>query len=168
MSPATLRPDAGRAPLRSMDVDQCLQLLARRQVGRLAVDDGRGPIVLPVNYVLLDGTVTIRTDPGTKLDAADRTAPACFELDEVDEDNGTGWSVIVRGRLVEVTDADELDRVLDAAPTPFAAGERVHVVQLLPTAISGRWLALQPSLPPHGRRPDTNAWRGRDGDDLLA
>lgn len=168
MPTTPIRPASGSAPVRTIELERCLDLLASHGVGRLAVDDGRGPIVLPVNYVLHEGTVTVRTDPGTKLDAAERAAPACFELDEVDEEHGTGWSVVVRGRLVEVTDPDELDRVLAAAPTPFAAGERVHVVQLLPTAITGRWLALQPSVPPHGREVDTNAWRGRDGDDLLA
>lgn len=76
--------------------------------------------------------------------------------------------MVVRGPLVEVTDPDELDRVLAAAPTPFAAGERILLLQLFPTAITGRWLALPPSVPPHGRHPDTNVWQGRDGDDLLA
>lgn len=155
-------------PLRELDVDRCLTLLATRRVGRLAIDDGRGPVVLPVNYLFHKGAVLVRTGPGTKLDAADRPAPVAFEVDEVDEDNGTGWSVVVRGRLVEMTDPDELDAILATAPPPFAAGPREHVVQLFPTAMSGRLLAVQAAVPPHGRHVQGNTWFGQDGDDLLA
>lgn len=162
ITPLVRTSDRAAAPVRGAVTDDARAGAASRSPNVVR------EIVLPVNYVLQEDTTTIRTDTGTKLDATERAAPACFELDEVEEEHGTGWSVVVRGPLVEVTGPDELDRVLAAAPTPFAAGERIHVVQLFPTAITGRWLALPTSVPPHDRHSDTNVWQGRDGDDLLA
>jgi uncharacterized protein len=125
--------DAG-APLDELDVDDCLRLLASSRFGRLAVDDGRGPLILPVNYLLDAGEVLIRTGRGTKLDQADRPDPVCFEVDHLDDQTGAGWSVVMRGRLQEVSDPDELERVDALGLTPAAAGDREHVVRVVSVA----------------------------------
>lgn len=158
----------GGADLRHLTVESCLALLATRSVGRLAVDDGRGPTILPVNYRLERGAIVVRTSAGTKLDAAQQRARVAFEVDDVDEATGTGWSVVVRGRLVEMLDPYDRDQVLATPPMPFAAGARDHVVALLSSGISGRMLVPRHVSPRHGRHVDTNTWSGRDGDDLLA
>ena len=54
---------------------ECFELLARQQLGRVAVVDDRGPIVFPVNFVLDRHMVVLRTDEGTRLDAAIRGQP---------------------------------------------------------------------------------------------
>jgi uncharacterized protein len=58
-------------------------------------------VIFPLNYVFDQGGVVFRTDPGTRLEAAADAAPVAFELDAVDEATRTGWSVVVRGALVE-------------------------------------------------------------------
>jgi uncharacterized protein len=151
------------ARLDELDVDDCLRLLASSRFGRLAVDDGRGPLILPVNYLLDAGEVLIRTGRGTKLDQADRPDPVCFEVDHLDDATGAGWSVVVRGRLQEISDPEELQRVDGLGLVPAAAGDREHVVRVVPAAITGRRLLV----PPAGRDPAGNTWQGRDGDDLL-
>src|SRR5262249_15027106 len=57
-----------RTQLEVLDRDECLALLARESLGRLAVvsDDGR-PYVFPVNFALDGAAVVFRTDHGTKL-----------------------------------------------------------------------------------------------------
>jgi hypothetical protein len=57
-------------------------------------------VIFPLNYVFDQGGVVFRTDLGTH-DAAADAAPVAFELDAVDEATRTGWSVVVRGALVE-------------------------------------------------------------------
>ena len=84
--------------------DECFGLLARQQVGRVAVVDDRGPVVFPVNFVLDRHMVVFRTDEGTKLDAAAGGSRVAFEIDGIDAAARTGWSVVVRGEAVEVTD----------------------------------------------------------------
>ena len=63
---------------------ECFDLLANEQLGRVAVMDDFGPIVIPVNFVLDRHTVLFRTDEGTKLDAAATRGRVAFEVDATD------------------------------------------------------------------------------------
>ena len=58
------------AEMRVLTRQECLDLLADQEVGRIAVVLGRRPLIFPVNYVLDGDTIVFRTDPGTKLAAA--------------------------------------------------------------------------------------------------
>lgn len=89
-----------------------------------------------------------RTGPGTKLDAVRRTS-ACFEIDGHDSAARSGWSVVVRGRLEEVTEHDHeaLERLADLAH-PWADGDRSHVVRLVPSSIQGRRIRPRTPQPP--------------------
>lgn len=91
--------------------------------------DDLGPLVVPVDYLLDEGTVVLRTDEGTKLDAALRGETVAFEIDVVDDTKGTGWSVLVRGRAVEVCNPAELERVRRCrwSATPAARGNTTCV-----------------------------------------
>lgn len=126
-----------RHELEELDVDQCLALLDTRQVGRVALNDDRGPAVFPVNYVLDRGTVVFRSDLGTKVIAAEARRTASFQVDEVAPDGRAGWSVLIRGRLEDVIGPDvEHLRALDLVPA--ARGDKQHYVRLLPASITGR------------------------------
>jgi nitroimidazol reductase NimA-like FMN-containing flavoprotein (pyridoxamine 5'-phosphate oxidase superfamily) len=137
--------DDGRTPaagqLRDLTRAECFDLLANEHLGRLAVDDDRGPVVFPVNYVLDRHTVVFRTEEGTKLHAASRGSRACFEIDGMDTTALTGWSVIVRGEVTEVTDAAELARLRDLPLQIWAPGSRSHYLRILPAVVTGRWIA---------------------------
>src|ERR1700746_2237413 len=82
---------------------ECFGLLAREHLGRVAASDDLGPVVFPVNFVLDRNMVVLRTDEGTKLDAAIKGSRVAFEIDGADPATRTGWSVLVRGEAVEVT-----------------------------------------------------------------
>ena len=53
-----------------LDTHMCLDLLRRREVGRLAVSITDHPDIFPINDVVDRGTVVFRTAEGTKLAAA--------------------------------------------------------------------------------------------------
>jgi nitroimidazol reductase NimA-like FMN-containing flavoprotein (pyridoxamine 5'-phosphate oxidase superfamily) len=130
--------DAANGP-HSIDEDECRQLLAGEVVGRLAVVHGHTPAIFPVNFVM-DGTdIVFRTDPGTKLDAAER-ADACFEIDGIDREHRLGWSVVATGRLEEVTQYDSRTwRRVQALPVePWAGGAKSHWMRLVPELLTGR------------------------------
>jgi uncharacterized protein len=91
--------------------DECRKLLATRHLGRLAIPDFGGPMIFAVNYVFDRDLVVFRTDPGSKLDAATEREQVAFEVDAVDEAARTGWSVVVRGTLAEITDPADLARL---------------------------------------------------------
>jgi hypothetical protein len=63
-----------------------------------------------------------------------------FEIDAFDRTTRTGWSVIVTGRLEEVTpfDATTLDRVSNLPVEPWAGGDKPHWMRLVPSRVSGR------------------------------
>jgi nitroimidazol reductase NimA-like FMN-containing flavoprotein (pyridoxamine 5'-phosphate oxidase superfamily) len=129
-----------RTGLEMLDRDTCLELLAAEQVGRLAIGGSGAPVLMPVNYALDGETVVFRTDPGTKLERAGRWGRAAFEIDSFDREARTGWSVVVTGRLEEVTrhDAATLQRVTRLPLFPWAPGEKHHWLRLVPTQITGR------------------------------
>jgi hypothetical protein len=54
--------------------------------------------MIPVNYVLHDGAVWIRSTPYSKLARETAGGRMAFEVDGFDELARSGWSVLVRGR----------------------------------------------------------------------
>jgi nitroimidazol reductase NimA-like FMN-containing flavoprotein (pyridoxamine 5'-phosphate oxidase superfamily) len=122
--------------------EECLELLARKRVGRVAVVDGEQPYIFPVNYAIDGETVVFRTAAGTKLDLSS-WAKVAFEVDEIDDSNESGgWDVLVVGRAADITSsldarAEEL-RHLDI--DPWAPGLKDHFVRIVPTEVTGRRL----------------------------
>ena len=129
---------APRVRWQELTKSECFELLARERLGRVAVVDDRGPVVFPVNFVLDRHMVVLRTDAGTKLDAAIRGSRVAFEIDGTDSVRHTGWSVLVRGEAIEVTDPAELARQRKLPLDPWAPGTKTHYVRILPTALTGR------------------------------
>jgi nitroimidazol reductase NimA-like FMN-containing flavoprotein (pyridoxamine 5'-phosphate oxidase superfamily) len=128
-----------RTGIEMLDRDDCLTLLQADVVGRVAVLSGGMPAIFPVNYAMDGDAVVFRTAPGAKLDAA-RGARAAFEIDAFDRPTRTGWSVVVSGRLDEVTEFDTrlLDRLRQLPVDPWADGEKSHWLRLTPERITGR------------------------------
>lgn len=132
-----------RSGVEVLDEAECRRLLAQDIVGRIAVVVGRAPVVLPVNYALDGDAIVVRTMPGSKLDAG--RGPAAFEIDGFDRTTRSGWSVLVSGRLEEVTEleAEDWKRVSALAVEPWAAGRREQLLRLRPSHIGGR--VIRPS-----------------------
>jgi uncharacterized protein len=93
--------------LLELDQAECLRLLLHNVVGRVAVVvDGR-PHIVPVTYAAdTNGDVVFRTGSNTVLTRVDLQHVA-FEIDGVDEQARTGWSVTIHGVGSEITDVDE-------------------------------------------------------------
>lgn len=133
-------PVVDSANLAGLPRDECLRLLASQEVGRLAVVEGHQPLVFPVNYVLDGEAIVIRTATGTKLYAATR-GPVAFEVDEIDREQRTGWSVLVTGLAAEITDLDRPDlvqRLRDTTLEPWPEGEKPNLLRLPANEVSGR------------------------------
>ena len=120
---------------------ECLELLRSHRFGRVGVIVGGRPMVFPVNYTVDGDTVAFKTDIGTKLEGA-AFGHVCFEIDGLDDEQHTGWSVIVQGMGNEITDALDLHstrmRTMDL--TPWVPGDHAHWVAVSPESITGRRL----------------------------
>ena len=151
---------ARQARWQELTKSQCFALLAREHLGRVAVVDDLGPVVFPVNFVLDRHMVIFRTSEGTKLDAACRGSRVAFEVDGVDAEAHTGWSVLVRGEAIEVTDPAELARLRKLPLDPWAPGIKAHYVRILPAALTGRRISA-PSHPAQRGSGEAPSWEGR-------
>lgn len=129
---------ARQAHWTELSKSECFELLGAQRLGRVAVVDERGPVALPVNFILDRHMVVFRTDEGTKLDAAIRGSRVGFEVDGFDPATETGWSVLVRGEAVEVTDPAELRRLRELPLRAWAPGARSRYVRILPAVLTGR------------------------------
>ena len=128
-----------RRGLRVLGLDECLHLLGRAPMGRLAMVRNGEPIVLPVNHGVDDMSVVFRTTWGSKLVAAQQQSLVAFEADDADEERRGGWSVLVTGRASIVSDPDEVER-LERLGVPMWLGvdEDTLWVRITPNEISGR------------------------------
>ncbi|MET8130608.1 pyridoxamine 5'-phosphate oxidase family protein [Streptomyces sp. NPDC005251] len=138
-----LPPGQGHALLhprfQDLGTDECRALLATHGVGRIAVSapDGR-PAVVPVNYEVVEDTITFRTAPQS-LPAAAVGAEVAFEVDHVDDALSKGWSVLAVGPASVVTDPDTVHALTGRAhTTPWPGGERGMWVSIRPTSLTGR------------------------------
>lgn len=132
--------------MEELDETQCRKLLAGHHLGRLALVDAKGPVIVPVNYVLDGEAPVFRTDPGSKLDAAE-SAPVAFEVDAAEEATRTGWSVVVRGALAEITDPDDLERLRTLPLYPWAPGDKTRYLRVRAVSITGRRIQIPDDLP---------------------
>lgn len=120
---------------------ECLALLATHTVGRLAyVAREDVPDVVPMNYVVHEGAILLRSGLGPKLQAAERRAVVAFEVDEVDEVAHTGWSVVAVGKAHRLSPQEHDALPADAIPVAWARGPRWAVIRIDPTRVEGRRL----------------------------
>ena len=120
-----------------LDETECWELLASRVVGRIAYDNGSGPVILPLNYQVGDGCVRVRTTPHSVLGLRVRDRRVAFEVDDVDEFRSSGWSVLVRGRA-SLVDIDIDGRA--EGPEAWPEGNRPLVVEIDGHEVTGRRL----------------------------
>jgi uncharacterized protein len=124
-----------------IDRRHCLELLSGARVGRVGFSSGALPLILPVRFTVIDGDVLFCTGTGSKLEAAMRHQVACFEADEFDHDQRSGWSVLVSGPTEVVADPHLVaaaERAGLACWDHDCTGERV--ILLHSDFVSGRWL----------------------------
>lgn len=124
-----------------LSYETCLHLLHGEDVGRVAVCTPEGPRIVPVNYVVAgdDDTLLFRTTPYSALGMHAVGARLALEIDRVDSERHSGWSVVASGTAALLEDTLEQRRV-DAfrGPDPWAGGQRWLYVALRWSELTGR------------------------------
>jgi hypothetical protein len=108
-----------------LDRARCLSLLATQRVGRLVGGNNESPVVV-VNYTLRGDDIVVRVD--TESSAVTLDTEVAFEVDAFDERTRSGWSVIVRGMVRDVSATYRSD---PSAGDTWAPG------------LKGRWIAIE-------------------------
>jgi nitroimidazol reductase NimA-like FMN-containing flavoprotein (pyridoxamine 5'-phosphate oxidase superfamily) len=118
--------------------DECRGLLSQSVIGRIGLTVDNVPLILPVNFALLDGDIVIRTGWGAKLDAAASRQVVCFETDGFNPLYHSGWSVLVTGRAEVIRDPDELEEAHRLPLRPWAPRPGDHYIRIRAEHLSGR------------------------------
>jgi nitroimidazol reductase NimA-like FMN-containing flavoprotein (pyridoxamine 5'-phosphate oxidase superfamily) len=131
-------------PVEELSAVACDRRLRHAAVGRVGLTVDGHPEIFPVNFAMdAAGDLYFRTDPGAKLDALRHAEVIAFEIDGFDEEHQSGWSVLVVGEAYRVADPERLEAVFASGLHPWAAGERTHVIRLVPTKVTGRILSTR-------------------------
>ena len=125
-----------------LSTEQCHALLVGGGVGRFVYVDEVGPIALPVNYAVVADDILFRIEAASVLRLGVDHQVA-FEVDQIDSDEHSGWSVLLRGQAREVP-LEEVPSLLEVAgegfPKPWAAGIHNVWVRIQVQTVSGRRL----------------------------
>ena len=128
--------------LEVIHLEECLRLLRANAVGRIAVLDDGYPLILPVNYRVAESDrpmlVAIRTRVGNVIDRSG--PPVAFEVDGIDTQHRSGWSVVVRGKLYHVVDMPQHSSRDAVDPQPWLHDDRDSWLLIDPEVITGRRL----------------------------
>jgi nitroimidazol reductase NimA-like FMN-containing flavoprotein (pyridoxamine 5'-phosphate oxidase superfamily) len=136
--------DTQRAVLEELDEAECLRLIAPGGIGRIGYTGRYGPMVLPVNYELHQGSIVFRTAADSPTDEDLRTGIAnaeykvAFEIDSFDVAAREGWSVLIQGPLHHVESAAERASAVQAGVEPWPDGARELFLRIAPSRITGR------------------------------
>ncbi|MEU6786824.1 pyridoxamine 5'-phosphate oxidase family protein [Nonomuraea angiospora] len=124
--------------LKELSAADSLRRLAGVPLGRVVFTRHALPAVRPVNHVVTDGQIVIRSSAGTILSAevAAFEAVVAFEADELDVEERLGWNVVVTGFAQLVQDPGEAAR-LKSMIKPWMTGQLDQVIRIRPQIITG-------------------------------
>ncbi|MEU3980836.1 pyridoxamine 5'-phosphate oxidase family protein [Streptomyces sp. NPDC026672] len=136
------------APPRSIDLDrvEALRLLGSVSLGRIVFTRHALPTIRPVNHVLDEGDIVIRTHEGAALTSHARQGDGtgvvvAYEADAIDPETHLGWSVVVTGYARLVTDPEELTRIQRLVHPWVHEHSMEYAVRIHPDLVTGVRLA---------------------------
>ena len=119
----------------------CKELLANHTAGRVGFMAPDGPQILPVTYQYRNGSVIFRTSAFGALSGLVRRTSVAFEIDDIDEQKETGWSVLMLGFAQAMAHDYLLTSAWETGPVPWAQGTRNLFIEIVQRTISGRSVA---------------------------
>lgn len=122
-----------------LSTEECWARLRAEEIGRLAVNNGHQPDIFPVNYIVDEDRIVIRTAEGTKLAAAIASGKVAFEIDDIDLAAHRAWSIVVQGVAQEPRSTGSVMHDESLSLHPLAGEEgKERFIEIVPTRITGR------------------------------
>jgi nitroimidazol reductase NimA-like FMN-containing flavoprotein (pyridoxamine 5'-phosphate oxidase superfamily) len=139
---ASGRPDFDDSEERHFDAmgrQQCLDLIESHHLGHIAWQAADLPQILPISYAMHQGPVYFRTFPDGLLAELTQPTSVALEVDDLDQQTRTGWSIVLHGHSSAVRQPDELaDLWASDSLVPWASGNRTLFIRIRPDRIEGR------------------------------
>ncbi|ALC06660.1 hypothetical protein CDES_11475 [Corynebacterium deserti GIMN1.010] len=127
-------------PVSILNDQEALERLQSISLGRVVVRRSDDMDIFPVNYVVDEGNIYIRTAEGNKLFSINLNHDVLFEADEVKD--GAAWSVVIKGNAEIVKNLDEIAHADTLELKPWIPTLKYNYVRIVPTSISGRAFQL--------------------------
>lgn len=106
------------------------------RIGRLGVSSDGGVDIFPVNFLVTDQVIYIRSAPGSKLVDITYASSVAFEADG---SNGrTHWSVVVRGIAERMCVDSDIQKSGVLELSTMTSSAKWNYVRITPFSISGR------------------------------
>jgi nitroimidazol reductase NimA-like FMN-containing flavoprotein (pyridoxamine 5'-phosphate oxidase superfamily) len=135
-----------RRTLRELGPDDALTLLASVPYGRVVFTTRALPAIRPVNHLVEDGHIIVRSHHGTAITNAVEQAGAtvvAFQADSIDPATRLGWSVVVTGQALLVTDPAEVERY-ERLLAPWLDASMDSVIRISCDIVAGYELVAVP------------------------
>ncbi|GAA1161260.1 pyridoxamine 5'-phosphate oxidase family protein [Nocardioides aquiterrae] len=116
----------------------CWSLLGEAEIARVAWQGADGIALVPVNYAVGEAAIWFRVEPESKLARECDGQQVVVEVDRVDSETRTAWSVVVVGIAHLVDELDVPDTLIEMRVWP--GGPRRRFVRVEPDRLTGRRL----------------------------
>lgn len=123
-------------PVLELRDEQSWKLLESTKHGRLVVSVAGEPDIFPVNYLVSNRKLYLRTAPGNKLAQLTINAKVLFETDGILSEEA--WSVVLRGTARVLTNSTELAAVEELGLKTWVPTLKDFYVEIEPSSVSGR------------------------------
>jgi nitroimidazol reductase NimA-like FMN-containing flavoprotein (pyridoxamine 5'-phosphate oxidase superfamily) len=142
-------PGSGASPrsvVQRLDEAECMELLGNGRIGRLIYNSRYGPVALPSEYKIHEGSIIFRTYRTTFTEEDLRTGIAhadyqvAFEADQTDPDAREGWLVLVLGTAHHIDTEAERASIADVGLKSWVEGEPEHFIRVDPIRVAGQRL----------------------------
>ena len=132
--------------LEALPRGESLRLLGTASLGRVVFTHLALPAIRPVNHIVEDGKIIVRTHMGATITSAvDGTGTVvAYEADMIDPEDQLGWSVVVVGRANLVADPGEIARYQKAL-RPWVSGDMDKVIVITADMVDGFRLTRSPA-----------------------
>lgn len=124
-----------------LDRAEAMRLLADAHYGRVVFTKDALPAIRPVNHIVDDGQIIVRTRLTAKVSDVVQSntnggVVVAYEADDLDPDSQTGWSVVVTGLATTVTDPDRVGRY-EQLLSPWVNKVMDTVIAINPEIVTG-------------------------------
>ena len=127
-----------------LDEAECMELLGTTRIGRLIYSSRYGPVALPSEYKIYEGSIIFRTYRTTFTEEDLRTGIAhaeyqvAFEADQTDPEAREGWLVLVLGTAHHIDTEAERASIADVGLKSWVEGEPEHFIRVDPIRVAGQ------------------------------
>ena len=136
--------DRARRVVERLDEPECMELLSAAKIGRLVYNSRYGPVAVPSEYKIHEGSIVFRTYRTTFTEEDLRTGIAyaeykvAVEIDQSDPETRLGWVVLVQGAAHHIDTEAERAEIAHLGLESWVEGEPEHFIRVNLDQISGQ------------------------------